>query len=191
MANINRINKGIWWFITQCIFKPRFGSIGRGSILFKPMQLDNVKAISISDGVFVAEGAWLMGAKESTIKTLRVGDGTVIGHFAHIVGLSEVCIENNVLIADRVFISDCTHEYEMIDKPIGKQDVKILKSVRIGEGSWLGENVCICGADVGKHCVIAANSVVTKNIPDYSVAAGSPARIVKKYNFETKMWERT
>lgn len=50
----------------------------------------------------------------------------------------------------------------------------------IGEGSWIGENVCVCGANIGKHCVIGANSVVTKDIPDYSVAVGCPARIIKK-----------
>lgn len=189
MANINRINKGIWWFITQYIYKRRFGKIGRGTILFKPMQLDNVKAISISEGVFIAEGAWLMGAKEQ-IKTLRINEGTVIGHFSHIVGISSVCIEKNVLMADHIFISDCTHNYEIIEKPIGKQSIKFIKPVTIGEGSWLGENVCVCGANVGKHCVIAANSVVTNDIPDYCVAAGSPARVVKKYNFENKMWEK-
>lgn len=190
MANINRINKGIWLVITHCFYKCKFGHIGKKSVLFKPMQLDNMKTISISDGVFIAEGAWLMGSKGSNIRTLIIGNGTVIGHFSHIVGLSMVCIENDVLMADRIFISDCTHEYEMIDKPIAKQPIKILKPVTIGEGSWLGENVCVCGASVGKHCVIAANSVVTKDIPDYCVAAGSPAKVVKRYNFETKMWEK-
>lgn len=190
MANINRINKGIWWVITRYIYKRRFFHIGSGSILFKPMQLDNTKAISIADGVFIAEGAWLMGSNDSAIRTLRISEGTVIGHYSHIVGLFNVCIEKNVLMADRIFISDCTHEYEMIDSPIGKQPIKAIKPVTIGEGSWLGENVCVCGANVGKHCVIAANSVVTKDIPDYCVAAGSPARIVKTYNFLTKKWEK-
>ena len=190
MANINKINKGIWWAITQYIYKRRFGYIGNGTILFKPLQLDNTKSISIADGSFVAEGAWLMGGKDSNTPTLKIGNKTVIGHYSHIVGLSKVCIENDVLIADRIFISDCTHEYEMISKPVAEQPVKIIKPVTIGEGSWLGENVCVCGANVGKHCVIAANSVVTKDIPDYCVAAGSPAKVVKKYNFETEMWEK-
>lgn len=190
MSNINRINKGIWWVITQYIYKRRFGHIGSSAILFKPMQLDNVKTISIAKGVFISEGAWLMGAKNSSNMTLKIDSGTVIGHFSHIVGMSEVCIEKDVLIADRVFISDCTHGYNIIDKPIAKQPIKIIKSIIIGEGSWLGENVCVCGANVGRHCVIAANSVVIKDIPDYCLAAGSPAKVVKTYNFETKMWEK-
>ena len=70
------------------------------------------------------------------------------------------------------------------------QAVSFLKSVHIGEGSWLGENVCVCGASIGKHCVIGANSVVINDIPDYCVAAGSPAKIVKKYDFDKKQWVR-
>lgn len=62
--------------------------------------------------------------------------------------------------------------------------------MRIGEGSWLGENVCVIGASVGKHCTIGANAVVTKDIPDYSVAVGIPAKVIKQYNFKTQRWER-
>lgn len=58
----------------------------------------------------------------------------------------------------------------------------------IGEGSWIGENVCVIGASVGRHCVIGANAVVTKDIPDYSVAVGAPARVIKKYNFNRGAW---
>ena len=63
--------------------------------------------------------------------------------------------------------------------------------VIIGEGSWLGTNVVVVGkVSIGKHCVIGANSVVTKDIPDYSVAAGIPAKVIKKYDFEKKEWVR-
>ena len=65
-----------------------------------------------------------------------------------------------------------------------------MSEVTIGEDSWIGENVCICGASIGKHCVIGANSVVTKDIPDYCVAAGIPAKVIKKYNFEKNSWDR-
>lgn len=190
MANINKINKGIWWIISQFFYKRNFYQIGKGSILFKPMQLDNINSISISDNVFVAEGAWLMGTKDYSTATLKICSGTVIGHFSHIVGLHDLCIEKNVLIADRVFISDCTHEYNKIDMPVGRQSIITSKAVIIGEDSWIGENVCICGASIGKHCVIGSNSVVTKDIPDYCVAAGIPAKVIKKYNFEKNSWDR-
>ena len=55
----------------------------------------------------------------------------------------------------------------------------------------MGENVCIIGASVGKHCVIGANSVVTKDIPDYSIAVGTPAKIIKRYDFNKERWCKT
>ncbi|MCK4619283.1 MAG: hypothetical protein KAT52_05010 [Desulfobacterales bacterium] len=63
-------------------------------------------------------------------------------------------------------------------------------SVYIGNNSWIGQNVTIIGVKIGKHCVIGANSVATKDIPDYCVAAGSPAIVKKRYNFETNEWQR-
>ena len=69
--------------------------------------------------------------------------------------------------------------------------IKDNDSVIIDEGTWIGTKTTIIGnVHIGKHCVIGANSVVTKDIPDYCVAAGIPAKIIKRYNFETNCWER-
>lgn len=122
--------------------------------------------------------------------SIRIGNSVSIGHFCHIIGLYNINIESKVLIADKVFISDCTHNYEDISQPVIDQGVSKLSDVSIGEGSWIGENVCICGAHIGKHCVIGANSVVTRDIPDYSIAAGIPAKVVKKYDFNKHEWIR-
>lgn len=174
------------------IFKTKIIGIksGKHSLVEDPIQIDNCKGIQIGDYVTVCKGSWLMGNKNAGNPSLVIDDKSVIGHFAHIVALCDVHIENDVLIADKVFISDCTHSYEDITQPIIEQEIKIIKPVIIGEGSWLGENVCVCGASIGKHCVIGANSVVTQDIPDYSVAVGSPARIIKKYDFKAHEWMR-
>ena len=67
-----------------------------------------------------------------------------------------------------------------------------MPNVHIGDGSWLGTHVVIAGnITIGKHCVIGANSVVKHDIPDYCVAAGIPARIIKRYDFGTKSWRKT
>lgn len=166
----------------------RYKKIGKHSCIYKPLQIDNPKGISIGQNVFVAHQAWLMGSGNDNDKGLVIGDNTVIGHFAHIVAMREVEIENNVLMADRVFVTDCTHDYGNALIPIINQGVSFLKSVKIGEGSWLGENVCVLGSSVGKHCVIGSNSVVTSDIPDYSVAVGIPAKVVKKFDFELDEW---
>ncbi len=63
--------------------------------------------------------------------------------------------------------------------------------ITIGDGSWIGANAVItAGVTVGQYCVIAAGSVVTKDVPDYSIAAGSPAKVIKKFNHGTKEWDK-
>lgn len=162
--------------------------IGIRSCICKPMQIDNPKGISIGNKVYISEYSWLMGTKMLSHKGLIVNDNTIIGHFAHIIAYKEVVIEESVLIADKVFISDCTHNYSDINAPVINQAVSFIKPVIIGEGSWLGENVCVCGASIGKHCVIGSNSVVINDIPDYCVAVGSPARVVKRFDENAKEW---
>ena len=63
-------------------------------------------------------------------------------------------------------------------------------NVVVGESTWLGENVCVIGASVGKHSIVGANSVVTSDIPDYSIAVGAPAKVIKQYNHQTNQRER-
>jgi serine/threonine protein kinase len=88
-------------------------------------------------------------------------------------------------------LMSCLHSFEDISVPIKDQPIKQLKNVVIGEGCWIGEHVSIIGASIGKHSVVGANSVVTHDIPDYCVAVGSPAYIIKRYNFESRKWEKT
>ena len=183
---MNRIKRKCWNIFTQCVYGIAFNSIGENTTIIKPVQIDNAHSMRIGKESYIAEGAWLLGG--DTGVTIEIGNGVTIGHYSHIVGIESLLIDDNVLIADRVFISDCTHTYEDINNPLYKQPIKTYSSVIIGEGSWLGENVCVCGASVGKHCVIGANSVVTSDIPDYCVAVGSPARVVKKYDFEKNEW---
>ena len=118
-------------------------------------------------------------------------DGCTIGHFNHIYATKSIIIRKNVLTADKVYISDNLHGYEDIDTPIVRQPILQNGTVEIGEGSWLGENVCVLGVKIGKHCVIGSNSVVTKDIPDYSVAIGIPARVIKRFDIESNLWRKT
>lgn len=186
---MNRINRKYWYIITQIFYKKKFKFIGKNSVVYKPLQIDEPCSVIIENDVYIAQNSWIMGNKTKE-QTLMIGRNSTIGHYAHIIAKEKVVIEKKVLIADKVFISDCTHNYEDINRPVIQQGISIVKPVCIGEGSWIGENVCICGVNIGKHCVIGANSVVTRDIPDYSIAAGVPAKIIKKYNFDNKKWEK-
>jgi acetyltransferase-like isoleucine patch superfamily enzyme len=103
--------------------------------------------------------------------------------------VNKVYIGKKVLTADKVYISDNLHGYEDIHVPISEQPVIFKGEVSIGDETWIGENVCIIGVKIGKHCVIGSNAVVTKDVPDFSVVTGAPARIIKQYNQNTGNWE--
>lgn len=191
--NIVTVLKGIVHFIRRYKYVRQLRSIGANSYIISPLRIDGAKNISIGKDTIIQHKAWLaaMLLTDSQSVELKIGDGCTIGHFNEIYATRSIIIEDNVLTADRVYISDNLHGYIDVDDPIKKQPIKQLKSVTIGEGSWIGIGVAVIGASIGKHCVIGANAVVTKDIPDYSVAVGIPAKVIKRYNFMSRQWEKT
>jgi len=175
--------------IFRILFSSGFKYFGKKVSIICPDIIEGEQYITLKDYASINSRAWLLALKQNDIEPqLIIEEGVTIGRFSHIVALRSVVIQKNVLIADKVYISDNLHEYEDISQPIMNQAILFKNSVKIGENSWIGENVSIIGASIGKHCVIGANSVVTRNIPDYSVAIGSPAKVIKRYNLDTKLW---
>lgn len=128
--------------------------------------------------------------------SIVIGDNVQMNDNVHITGMDEVIIKDNVLIASRVYISDCSHgeykegEVSMPNEIVSERKLKS-NPVLIEENVWLGEGVAILpGVRIGKNSIIGANSVVTKYIPENSIAVGTPAIIVKKYNERTERWEK-
>jgi len=128
-------------------------------------------------------------------KIIRFGDNIEINDYVHIAGIKSIIIGNNVLIASKVFISDIQHgNYagsEEHDPPQSAPNDRSLSAepVVIEDNVWIGENVAILkGVTIGKGSIIGANSVVTKSIPDGSIATGIPAKVVKEYDEKTKKW---
>lgn len=192
MSIIRKICKAPGWFWRNKFWllnKRHFAAFGKKSRFEKPLRVDGIESIAIGDNVMIHEGSWLaaMPLTGNDVE-LVLHDGVTIGNYNHIYATKSIVIEKDVLTADKVYISDNLHEYEDINLPVIKQPIKQCKPVVIGEGSWLGEHVCVIGASVGKHCVIGANAVVTKDIPDYSVAVGAPARVIKKYDSKEEKW---
>lgn len=186
------VHKIIAKFKSLFLYPFQFKHFGKKSRVDKPLRIEGKRFIEIEDKVYVQPYSWLACQPLTGCNnpTLKLGEGTVIGNFNHIYATQSVVIEKYVLTADKVYISDNLHDYDNPEIPILQQPIRQIGEVRIGEGSWLGENVCVIGASIGKHCTIGANSVVTHNIPDYCVAVGAPARVIKQYNFETKQWEK-
>lgn len=190
---ILKIFKSLKIRIVTFYFSKKFKSFGKNSYLLNPLKIDGSINISIGDNVNIAYKCWLAALPLTDVRnvSLVIGNGTNIGNFNHIFATKEIVIGSNVLTADKVYISDNLHSYENIDEPILKQPIKQIDSVIIGDGTWIGENACIIGAKIGKNCVIGANAVVTKDVPDYCVVVGLPAIIIKRYCVIDKQWKKT
>lgn len=118
-----------------------------------------------------------------------LGDRSRIGLGCTVIG--PVRIGNDVQLAQNVVLSGLNHNYQNIEKTINEQGVST-QAIDIEDDVWIGANsVVLAGCHIGRHVVVAAGSVVTCDIPPYSVCAGAPARVVKQYNLETRQWEKT
>jgi len=111
---------------------------------------------------------------------VRIGDRCLIGNGSGIVGHFSIEIGDDVWTGHHVYVTDQNHGYDDLTLPISRQ-TQPERPVRIGDGSWLGHGtVVLPGAQIGRHVVIGANSVVRGEIPDFCVAAGAPARVIRR-----------
>jgi acetyltransferase-like isoleucine patch superfamily enzyme len=190
---VRKLQSLFYYFIIYPIYKIQFAKIESRARIFNPTKIEGKKNIHIHNNVIIGNYSWLasLPLTNSSKPKLIFSSNCRIGNFNHIYCTGEIVFEKGVLTADKVYVSDNLHGYEDIHTPIFKQPIKQLPKVTIGEGSWLGENVCVIGASVGKQSIIGANSVVTKDIPDYCVAVGSPARIIKRYCIASQTWKKT
>ena len=166
----------------------RFGSFGANSaICFPATAIFNERYIHIgSNTMFGPECSLSAGMAPGqqciSDEVIRVGDRCLFGKGSAIVGHHEIVIGDDVWTGHHVYITDQNHGYEDVTQPISRQTMPELP-VRIGDGSWLGYGtVVLPGATIGRHVVVGANSVVTGEIPDFSVAVGSPARVIRRYD---------
>ena len=167
---------------------------GRGSIINWPTgNMYGERWISIGEDTMIAADVTLSAGMVPNQEMMSdpvviIGDRCLIGRGSAIVGHYRIDIGDDVFTGMNVYITDQNHGYEDPDTPIGIQDPQD-DPVVIGDGSWIGSGaVVLPGARIGKHCVVAANSVVRGTFPSHSVIAGVPAKVVRAYD-GTK-WER-
>jgi acetyltransferase-like isoleucine patch superfamily enzyme len=168
----------------RLLVNPFYHKRGKGSLIRRRSRID-----------VLPFNAFVLG-KDSTIEdfcTVNNGVGDVIIGSETRIGIGNVLIGpvkvgNNVIFAQNVVASGLNHNYEDIVLPVRKQGVTV-KQIEVGDDCWIGANTVItAGTTIGKHCVIAGGSVVIKDIPPYSVAAGNPARVIRQYDFDQKAW---
>jgi acetyltransferase-like isoleucine patch superfamily enzyme len=164
----------------------RFGHLGRGSLIgFPNTALFGERWMHIGDETLI--GPWVTltagympDQPDVPDRALVIGDRCVIGARSSIIAHSSITIGDDVWFGEDVFVTDANHGYEDPTLPIGRQ-IADAEPVAIGAGSWLGHGAIVLpGADVGRHVVVAAGSVVRGVVPESCVVAGSPARVVRR-----------
>ena len=138
----------------------------------------------------------LLGEWNDNSKKLVIGKNCKLGDNVHIVANEKVIIGDNCLMASKIFISDTSHGHYSNTAIDSAPDVPpderplFMRPVSIGNNVWIGENVCILlGVSIGDGCIIAANSVVNRDVHNNCMVAGSPAKVIKRWNVNTCLWE--
>ncbi len=148
------------------------------------MDLFPFNAFEIGSNCIVEDFATI----NNGVGDVLIGDNTGVGLNNVIIG--PVQIGNFVMLAQNIVISGLNHGYDDVTVAPRKQKV-ITKQITINDNVWIGANCVItAGVNIGKQAVIGAGSVVTKDIPAFCVAVGNPARVIKKYNFDTNSWQK-
>lgn len=160
------------------LIRHRLGACGHSLLIRYPATLKNPQSISVGNMVVIREHAWLNCERRSS-PSLLIGSGTYIGRFVHINASQSVVIEDDVLIADRVYIADYQHAFSDPSRNIIDQGFTSPEPVMIRSGSWLGVgSVILPGVSIGRGAIVAANAVVTNHVADFDIVGGVPASVI-------------
>lgn len=172
-----------WWIR---IFSFLYLKRGKGSVIYRSVRQDLPPFNLFSLGKYsVVED---FSCLNNAVGDLIIGEYTRIGLGNTIIG--PATIGNHVNLAQNVTVTGLNHNYQDVGKRIDEQGVST-QPITIEDDVWVGANsVILPGVTLGKHCVVAAGSVVSRSIPPYSVCAGSPAKVVKQFNPESRTWEK-
>lgn len=174
-------------------YKPQFKVFGKGSFIKKPDQIFNPQKISIGNYVRIEKSSILYSVKRYANKVydgeITISDGVYANRCLNITCAKKIYIGEKVVFGPNVFLSDFDHEYRDINIDMISSPLAVKGEIHVGDACWIGANVFITGNVIlGKHCIVAANSVVTKSFPDYSIIAGVPAELIKYFDVNENKW---
>jgi len=177
----------IIWMVRALFYKVFMKKFGLLSYLGKPCYFSGFRWLSFGKKVRIYPNARI----ESLGGIICIGDDVSIGQNLHLISYSNVQIGASTTISANVFISDVDHEYNTIGLHILKQNL-VAKNTAIGTNCFIGYgSVILPGTLLGKQNIVGANSVVKGSFPDFCVIAGSPAKIIKRYDVSDGIWKKT
>lgn len=181
------------------LVRGKFYHFGEKSIIKPFLNSANEKYISIGDNVNIGSFCRITVSTEfggHKVKSdnkirIKIGDNVDIGNNSFISANNDIEIGDHVIMSSYVFISDHDHGFGDFNKNLHEQPLSEGGRVVIGNNVFLGVKSSIMkNVTIGERSVVAANSVVTKDVPPFCIVAGNPARIIRKYDFDKKDWVR-
>lgn len=155
----------------------QFGAWGKGSTIKLPVRALGPSRIFIGKDCFFGEGMWIQALDPTG--EIHIGDRVRSPGNTQISAWQRITIHDDAMIGRNVHILDHHHARDDRSKPLYAQGISDVQEVVIGAGSWIGANVIIMpGVTIGRNAVVGSNAVVTRDVPDYSVAVGVPAKII-------------
>lgn len=162
-----------------------------------PIDIRGKRFMRISKGFTTGYNCRIEAYPSNNDRVLFIGNDFQMNDYVHITAMERVVIGNNVLIASKVYISDCSHgsysgnEFDSHPDTIPKERKMYSNPVFIEDNVWLGEFVSVLpGVTIGRGTIVGANSVVSKSLPSNVIAVGIPAKPIKKFNFKNNRWEK-
>jgi acetyltransferase-like isoleucine patch superfamily enzyme len=141
------------------------------------------RRLEVGAGALLEPGVWITAPGSARV---RIGAGTFLNLGVMIAAEQLVEIGDHCMLANGCFVTDSSHRYDDPEKPVPWQGFTTKGSTKVGDNCWLGANVVVTsGVTIGERCVIGANSVVTHDIPAFSVAAGAPAKVLRKIVYDS------
>ena len=162
-----------------------------------PFDIRNKSSIDLGKGLTTGVGCRIEAFPLNKEIVLQFGSNIQMNDYVHITAMKSITIGNNVLLASKIYISDCSHgSYSGDENDSNPTTIPIdrklfAKPVVIEDNVWIGEFVSVLpGVTIGKGTIVGANSVVSRSLPEYVIAVGIPAIPIKKYNFQHSRWEK-
>lgn len=187
---------------------PAFATAAPGLVFHHPFELRHPERMHLGSDIKIGPNstlklvtryprAWMSHPDGDHVNQtfepeLHIGDRVTVTGSLQVTVYHRVIIEEDVLIASNVYISDGSHAMTRGDRPYKYQGIERLSPVHVGQGAWIGQNVVILpGVSIGAYAVIGANSVVTADVPAGAVAVGAPARVVRRWDAASEAWVRS
>jgi acetyltransferase-like isoleucine patch superfamily enzyme len=169
-------------------------SRGNDSYILWPRLVDGAHNIELGARTIIHKHSWLSAISEYAGEQYRprlvFGNDVYVGRYVCVVATGTLMIEDGCVLSEYVYITDHGHGLSPSSGPIMKQKLTTKGNVRLGACCFVGYRACILpGVQLGQHCIVGANSVVTRSFPAYSMVAGIPARVIKMYSNQSGEWE--